>query len=54
MGYEFSFLSEFVNVNDKLKMKVYGNWGLCCNSVHFIEIFHYLCGRIHLKLKNTH
>ena len=51
MGYEFSFLSEFVNVNDKLKMKVYGNWGLCCNSVHFIEIFHYLCGRIPLKIK---
>ena len=49
MGYEFSFLSKYINTNDKFDMKVSGNWGLCCNSVHFIEIFHHLCGRLPLN-----
>jgi len=50
MGYEFSFLSKYINTNDKFQMKVSGNWGLCCNSVHYIEIFHHLCGRLPLNL----
>jgi len=52
MGYEFSFLPKHFNADEKFHMKVSGNWGLCCNSVHFIEIFHHLCGRIPLKLKD--
>tara|TARA_A100001234_G_C12621756_1_gene384133 strand:- start:808 stop:1773 length:966 start_codon:yes stop_codon:yes gene_type:complete len=51
MGYEFSFLSKYFGSNEKFKMKVSGNWGLCCNSVHFIEIFHHLCNRAPLNLK---
>ena len=53
MGYEFSFLSKYLNVNKKFKMRVSGNWGLCCNSVHFIEIFHHLCDRTELILKDS-
>ena len=52
MGYEFSFLSKHFNSNDNFHMKVSGNWGLCCNSVHYIEIFHHLCGRIPINLKS--
>lgn len=51
MGYEFEFLREHINLNERFTMTVYGNWGLCCNSVHFIEIFHYLCRRTPLSMK---
>ena len=36
MGYEFEFLREHINLSERFTMTVYGNWGLCCNSVHFI------------------
>jgi hypothetical protein len=52
MGYEFKFLSKYLNTNEKFHMKVSGNWGLCCNSVHFIEIFHLLCGRLSLNIQD--
>ena len=50
MGYEFAFLSKYFKSGENFHMKVSGNWGLCCNSVHFIEIFHHLCGRVPLEL----
>lgn len=25
------------------------NWGLCCNSIHFIDLFAYLCGTTQIK-----
>ena len=53
MGYEFSFLSKYFKSGENFHMKVSGNWGLCCNSVHFIEIFHHLCGRLTLKLVSS-
>ncbi len=53
MGYEFSFLSKYFNGDEKFHMKVSGNWGLCCNIVHYIEIFHHLCGRLPLSLKDS-
>ena len=52
MGYEFLFLSKYFNADKRFRMKVSGNWGLCCNSVHFIEIFHHLCNRIPLNIKD--
>lgn len=52
MGYEFSFLSKYFNSEEKFHMKVSGNWGLCCNSVHFIEIFHFLIRRIPIALES--
>ena len=27
------------------------NWGLCCNSVHYLEMFDFLCNRNELKVK---
>ena len=49
MGFEFSFLSSAFAPEESLDMRVSGNWGLCCNSTHFIEIFHHLCGRSPLR-----
>ena len=33
-----------INTKKKIIMKVKGNsWGVCCNSLHFIDLFNYFC-----------
>ena len=40
MSGEFFFLKNFINKKKRVTLSVYGdNWGLCCNSVHFIDLF---------------
>jgi len=33
-----------LNTKKKIIMRVKGNsWGICCNSLHFVDLFNYLC-----------
>tara|TARA_B100000795_G_C22803185_1_gene443098 strand:+ start:3401 stop:4375 length:975 start_codon:yes stop_codon:yes gene_type:complete len=50
---EFQFLTDQINSNEKLEVTIYGSqWGLACNSVHFLEWFHELSLRDGLKISN--
>ncbi len=40
MSGEFKFLKKYLDVKKNIHMKISGrNWGLCCNSVHYIDLF---------------
>lgn len=50
---EFQFLTDQINSNEKFEVTIYGSqWGLACNSVHFLEWFHELSSREELKISN--
>ncbi len=50
---EFQFLTDQINPNEKFELTIYGSqWGLACNSVHFLEWFHELSSREDLKISN--
>lgn len=43
-------IKELLNPNEVLTMKVSGSgWGMACNSVHFIDLFSYLCNSANLQ-----
>ena len=51
MGNEFKKLKEYFSSNKKINFLVSGNnWGLCCNSVHYIDWFHSLINREKIKI----
>ncbi len=52
MGYEFNFIKKYFESEKNIKVQVIGNWGLCCNAVHFIEIFHNLISRKKIYIHN--
>jgi hypothetical protein len=44
----YRFIKSKINVNNKISMKVEGNsWGICCNSLHYVDLFNFL-SREHL------
>ena len=44
----------FINSPEEIEMKISGNnWGMCCNSVHYIDYFHYLSRRTKLVMHNS-
>ena len=51
---EFQELNNLLKINKKINLRVYGyNWGLCTNSVHFIDWFHLLTNRESLVVSST-
>ena len=43
-------IKELLNPNEVLAMKVSGSgWGMACNSIHFIDLFSYLCNEVNLQ-----
>lgn len=53
-NYMFCRIAQWLGDIDHLVMKVSGNnWGLSCNSVHFIDYFDMLTGRGNLKINES-
>jgi len=51
MSNEFKYIKKYFPSNKKLHFVVSGNnWGLCCNSVHFIEWFHDLINKEEINI----
>ncbi len=49
---EVRFLSNLLPENENFNLNISGSqWGLCCNSVHFIEWFHAISSRKNIKLE---
>tara|TARA_B100000767_G_C19776707_1_gene542999 strand:+ start:5050 stop:6021 length:972 start_codon:yes stop_codon:yes gene_type:complete len=49
---EVRFLSDLLPENENFNLNISGSqWGLCCNSVHFIEWFHAISSRKNIKLE---
>jgi len=49
---EISHISKLLPKNKKFNLEISGKqWGLCCNSVHFIEWFHSLTSRQSIEVK---
>jgi len=43
-----------INLKNKIEMTVKGNsWGICCNSLHFIELFNFFCKKKITKIQET-
>ena len=43
-----------INLKNKVIMKVEGNsWGICCNSLHLIELFNFFCQKKITKIQET-
>ncbi|GAA65011.1 hypothetical protein P20311_2815 [Pseudoalteromonas sp. BSi20311] len=43
-------IKELLNADEPLSMKVSGSgWGMACNSIHFIDLFSYLCSESNLQ-----
>jgi len=39
----YKFIRSKLNLKNKILMKVEGNsWGICCNSLHFVDLFNFL------------
>ena len=54
MSNEFKEIKKYFTNNSKLDLTVSGNnWGMCCNSVHYIDLFHYLINREDIQLKSS-
>ena len=54
MSSEFIEISRYFPSNKKIKFSITGkNWGLCSNSVHFIDWFHALTERKNLEVIST-
>ncbi|MAZ79882.1 MAG: hypothetical protein CMD72_03970 [Gammaproteobacteria bacterium] len=48
---EVKYLSNLIPKNEKFNLTISGSqWGLCCNSVHFIEWFHAMSLRKKIKI----
>lgn len=48
----FRDLCSYFDFSEEKELSVTGdNWGLCCNSVHYLELFDFLCERSDLKIK---
>jgi hypothetical protein len=43
----YKFVGSRLNIKSKIIMKVEGNsWGICCNSLHFIDLFNFLSNQL--------
>ena len=43
-----------INLKNRVKMTIEGNnWGICCNSLHFIELFNFFCQKKITKIQET-
>jgi hypothetical protein len=43
-----------ISTKNKVEMKVEGNnWGICCNSLHYIELFNFFCKKKITKIQET-
>ena len=39
----YKFIQSKINIKDKISMRVEGNsWGICCNSLHYVDLFNFL------------
>jgi|TARA_B100001939_G_scaffold227993_1_gene196323 hypothetical protein len=48
----FRDLCNFFNQDERIEISISGdNWGLCCNSVHYLELFDFLCHKRDLKIQ---
>ena len=48
----FRDLCSFFNQDERIEISISGdNWGLCCNSVHYLELFDFLCNKRDLKIQ---
>jgi len=48
----FRDLCSYFEPSDVIELSVIGdNWGLCCNSVHYLELFDFLCKKNELKIQ---
>lgn len=48
-------IKELLNFEEVLTMKVSGrDWGMACNSIHFIDLFSYLCNKSKLQATENH
>ncbi len=48
----FRDLCSYFNTSDVINLSVKGdNWGLCCNSVHYLELFDFLCDKSELNIQ---
>ena len=48
----YKFIKSNLNIKNKLLMNVEGNnWGICCNSLHFIDLFNFLCDEYSYTIK---
>ena len=53
-NYAFNRVSSLLGKIYNLEITVHGNdWGLACNSVHFIDYFDFLTGRADLKIEKS-
>tara|TARA_X000000950_G_scaffold255918_1_gene320982 strand:+ start:320 stop:1300 length:981 start_codon:yes stop_codon:yes gene_type:complete len=48
----FRNLCSYIQISEPIEVLVKGdNWGLCCNSVHYLELFDFLCNEEKLNIK---
>ena len=48
----FRNLCSYFKTNEKIEVSIHGdNWGLCCNSVHYLELFDFLCQKKELNIQ---
>ncbi len=48
----FRDLCGLFKANEKIEVSINGdNWGLCCNSVHYLELFDFLCKKKDLNIQ---
>lgn len=54
MSNEFKALKKYFNNSKQIDLTINGNnWGMCCNSVHYIDWFHDLIGRENMKISQA-
>ncbi len=42
----YKFVKSKIDLKNKISMKVEGNsWGICCNSLHYVDLFNFLSGQ---------
>jgi|TARA_B110000259_G_scaffold96596_1_gene111687 hypothetical protein len=42
----YKFVKSKINIKNKISMRVEGNsWGICCNSLHYVDLFNFLSGQ---------
>jgi len=39
----YKFIQSKINIKNKISMRIEGNsWGICCNSLHYVDLFNFL------------
>ncbi len=48
----YKFIKSNLDIKKKLFMNVEGNsWGICCNSLHFVDLFNFFCNEYSYTIK---